>query len=136
MMCLFVCFLLGILACQSENKTQTDSQTGPQYATEFTAVVLDAGETPTFQIAIQACVGLHNRRIGGSYYLLKEAHDWDWLNELGILAARTIDSSEFLNACLNEFSGCLKYNYAEQQSILPSLLSVAAVREAIPTFLH
>ena len=128
----FYLLLMGFLACRQEKVSNPEEEAGPQYASEFTAVMMDPEAQPSFQLAVQACVGLYNRRLGGSVYLQRDAHDDEWLSELGLSPASSLSASDFLNNCLSDFSECLHYDYSTQQEILPSILTVASAREAVP----
>ncbi len=101
-------------------------------ATEFTKVMLDASEAAALQLAVQACAGLYNRRLGGSVYIQMDDNDAAWLDELDLQPSETVNASDFLATCLGEFPSCVRYSYTEQQELLPSILTVAASLEAVP----
>lgn len=105
---------------------------GPPYAREFTVVEVDSAAPVTLQLAVQACVGLHNRRLGGSVYVRQEAHDDLWLNELELAPSAVVDAGDFLDACVAEFPACVRYAYGDQQELLPPILTVAAALGAVP----
>lgn len=106
--------------------------TGPRYASEFTVVELDGGAHPTFRMAVRACAGLINARVGGSVYVKKDGDDAEWLEELTLPPSETVDAASFLQSCLAELPACVRYSYADQQRLLPNILTVAAVLEAVP----
>ena len=109
-----------------------DGDTAPRYASEFTVVEVDPGAPATLLLAVQACAGLHNRELGGSIYIQMEAHDDQWLDELGLESSDVVDALDFLDACVAEFPACVRYSYDDQQELLPSILTVAAALDAVP----
>jgi hypothetical protein len=96
--------------------------------------VVDLGPeaTPAIQIAVQACVGLSNAKLGGSVYTRMKAQDFPWLEELDLKPDEIMDADRFLAACMTEFPRCVRYSYHQQQGLLPNILTVSAVLEAIP----
>lgn len=108
------------------------SNSGPRYATEFVVVELDPASPAPFQLAVQACVGLKNRALGGSVYVRMHADDNVWLEELEITPASVIDAAEFLDGCVVENPRCVRYSYDDQQALLPNILTVAAALGAVP----
>eukprot|EP00013_Stygamoeba_regulata_P004035 CAMPEP_0177641364 /NCGR_PEP_ID=MMETSP0447-20121125/7026_1 /TAXON_ID=0 /ORGANISM="Stygamoeba regulata, Strain BSH-02190019" /LENGTH=617 /DNA_ID=CAMNT_0019143475 /DNA_START=168 /DNA_END=2021 /DNA_ORIENTATION=+ len=99
-------------------------------------------DSPT-ALAVQACAGLMNRTpnntlaraIGGACYVLNDDADSDWLDNLEIVPIKTLRPKDFLSACLSNgqvVKGYIKYNYTAQQKILPNLLTLAAVLDAVP----
>ena len=101
-------------------------------APEFTVVEVDPETSAPLQLAIQACAGLHNRALGGSIYIQKEAHDAEWLDELELEPKAVVSALDFLDVCVAEFPACVRYAYEDQQTLLPNILTVASVLEAIP----
>lgn len=108
------------------------SDAGPRYASEFLLVNVDPATPATAQLAVQACAGLENRRLGGSVYVQTEANDAQWLADLGLVPSRTVTADEFLQACATEFPRCVRYSYATQQALLPNILTVGAALSALP----
>ncbi|MFO0757958.1 MAG: hypothetical protein U0359_15790 [Byssovorax sp.] len=98
----------------------------------FTVVHVDPGAPAPFQLAVQACAGLHNRSAGGSVYIEADAHDTTWLTELALSPTATINASDFLTSCVAAFPACVRYDYASQQALLPSIVTVAAALGAVP----
>lgn len=98
----------------------------------FTVVHLDPSAPAPFQLAVQACVGLRNRDVGGSVFVDAESHDAQWLTDLGLSAASEMDAADFLTACLTSYPACVRYDYTAQQTLLPNILTVGAVLGAIP----
>ena len=114
------------------------------YAEEFRTVRIDATASTATQLAVHACAGLFNRRLGGSVFvqtdedvpmsridgaLLRDEH---WLATLGLAPAATVEYAAFLNECVTEFDGCVRYSYATQQEILPAILTAAAAHGVPP----
>lgn len=124
---------LTLTACGDKAGNPVDEpQDGPRYASEFTAVEVDADTSAALQLAIQACAGLKNRELGGSIYIQMEAHDESWLDELGLEPSEVVGALDFLDACVAEFPACVRYSYDDQQELLPSILTVASALEAVP----
>ena len=101
-------------------------------SSEFTVVQVDASASAPFRLAVQACVGLHNRKAGGSVYVEAEPHDATWLDELGLKPTATVSASDFLGSCVADFRTCVRYDYGAQQTLLPNILTVAAALGAVP----
>lgn len=104
----------------------------PQYAESFVLVMVDPATPATDQLAVQACAGLANRRSGGSVFVRTEPDDDGWLTDLGLSPRETVDASAFLASCTREFPKCVRYAYARQQRLLPSILTAAAALGAVP----
>lgn len=104
----------------------------PTPAKKLTVVQVDSQTSPPLQLAVQACAGLSNRKQGGSVYVQSDAHDQAWLQELALKPTATASATEFLKTCRAAFPSCVRYNYQTHQQILPSLLTAAAVLEAVP----
>lgn len=122
---LLVTLTLGSCTTPSEDE-------GPKYATEFTAVTLERSAPVALKLAVQACAGLNNRKLGGSVYVQSDDNDARWLKELGISAARTVSANDFLASCVVEFPTCVRYDHATQQTLLPSILTAGAALGAVP----
>ena len=115
--------LLALGACGHENSTA---------ASAFTVVELDSASPAPLQLAVQACAGLHSRRRGGSVYVQSEANDARWLEELELTPGATVGAADFLAACEREFPTCVRYSYATQQELLPTILTAASALGALP----
>jgi hypothetical protein len=98
----------------------------------FTMVEIKADTSPTMKVAVQACAGLYNRQRGGSVYTHMSNKDLQWLEELNIKPEETMDASSFLETCLEDFPKTVRYSYDNQQKLLPNILTVGAVLEAVP----
>lgn len=103
-----------------------------EFATEFTVVEVPPGSPAPLQLAVQACAGLSNRRLGGSVYVQTEANDAQWLDELGLTPAEVVGADAFLASCRTEFPDCVHYSHANQQELLPNILTIAAALGALP----
>lgn len=115
----------GPLACSS-------SDAGLAAARGFRVVEIDPATPTPERIALQACVGLYNRRRGGSVYARMSDRDARWLDDLGLEPEATVDSAAFLDTCLSDFPRCVRYSYDEQRPLLPNVLTVGAALEAVP----
>ena len=120
-----------LLACKPEARTADSADEGPRYASEFTAVTLDADSTAPFKLAVHACAGLDNRALGGSVYLQTDSNDEEWLGELELSPAEVVSAEDFLEGCAARHP-CVPYDYATQQEILPSILTAATALAALP----
>ncbi len=137
---------LGFPACtKTEPSTQTTELTdvagdATQDATQdvstqpapLTVVQLDPQSPAPFQLAVQACAGLNNRKAGGSVFVQLDPHDKTWLEELAIKVDETVSAAQFLTTCVAAFPSCVRYDYKKQQALLPNILTVAAALDAVP----
>ncbi|HPO12015.1 MAG TPA: hypothetical protein PLI09_01115 [Candidatus Hydrogenedentes bacterium] len=98
----------------------------------LTLVHIDPETAPAVKIAVQACAGLCNRKRGGSVFTHMDHKDLQWIEELALQPDRTLTAGEFLDACKAEFPRWVKYSYDKQRALLPNILTVGAVLEAIP----
>ncbi len=98
----------------------------------FTMVQIPANTSPTMKVAVQACAGLYNRQRGGSVYTNMSNKDLQWFKELSIKPEETVDATSFLETCLQDFPKTVRYSYDNQQTLLPNILTVGAVLEAVP----
>lgn len=98
----------------------------------FRMVDIDPASDPAVTIAVQACVGLSNRKRGGSVFTHMDDKDLQWIKELELQPDETLTAGEFLDACKEEFPRYVRYSYTKQQALLPNILTVSAVLEAIP----
>lgn len=129
-------------ACTKEAPAPGDP--GPRYADTFTVVHVRAGDTVATQLAVHACAGLQNRRLGGSVFVQTDAdvpqatidnalaRDELWLDALGLAAGSEVEADAFVAACVAEAGGCVRYSHATQREILPAILTVAAARGVPP----
>jgi len=101
-------------------------------ASGFLLVEVEPGAPAPLKLAVQACAGLHNRRLGGSVYVRMDANDDEWLDELDLEPAGVASAVDFLDACVAAFPSCVRYSYLDQQRLLPSVLTVAAALGAVP----
>jgi hypothetical protein len=87
------------------------------------------------KLAVQVCVGLMNRNPSkaGSAYSLERGEDYDWLNNSKIVDP-PVDAETFLQHCLSSgiATGYIRYEFEKQLIVLPNLITVAAVLDAIP----
>lgn len=104
---------------------------GPM-ADEFTAVDLAGDAAPTLRIATRACAGLYNRELGGSVIVRFDQHDQRWLDEFNLEPTEVVSAEDFVEACVAEVGSCVRYSYADQQALLPPILTVAAAEGAVP----
>lgn len=98
----------------------------------LTLVRIDPETPPAVKIAVQACAGLCNRKHGGSVFTHMDDKDLQWIKDLALQPDRTLTAGAFLEVCKAEFPRSLKYSYDKQQTLLPNILTVSAVLEAVP----
>lgn len=89
------------------------------------------------QIKAQVCAGLMNRdtTVAGSAYMLFNQYDVDWLtDETGNPNPDTTEISDFMNICLQSsaVTGYIRYNFTSQAEIVPNIMTLAAMLNAIP----
>lgn len=114
--------------------TEGRADTAPLPTEGRTLRVVDiAPETnPAVKIAVQACVGVCNRNSGGSVFTRMSDKDTQWLEALELQPDTVLNTDQFLDACRVECPRYVRYSYAKQQALLPNILTVSAVLEAIP----
>jgi len=127
--CAFALLFLLLSAC-SEPRDLPEPSSGAVHA--FTVADIGPETPPAVQLAVQACAGLYNRRRGGSVYTRMNDKDSRWLDALGLKPAEVVRAADFLETCVTEFPACVRYAYAAQQELLPSILTVGAVLGAVP----
>ena len=102
-----------------------------------TQVVDLRGATPPQTLAAQVCVGLLNRdpSLRGAAYALLHPEDVTWLALVGDEQPPTALDT-FMHACLAgggvAGSRIIRYNFSAQQEVVPNLLTIAAVLDAVP----
>lgn len=88
------------------------------------------------EVTVRVCAGLFNRDgTGDSVYLLENANDEAWFQDItGTQPSPTTTPAAFINTCLAApvVQGYIRYSYADQQLILPNIITIAAVLDAIP----
>jgi len=124
--------LLAALLAACHHDKGSDTGEGPRYASEFTAVTLDADASAPVALAVEACAGLDNRALGGSVYVESESKDQDWLDALDLSAAKTQSAEDFLMDCVARVGSCVYYDYEGQHAALPVILTAASVLGAVP----
>lgn len=117
-----------------------------------TPVVVDLGlhaapPSPQRQLAVQVCVGLMNRVAAGApsdtsapavAYSLFGADDEAMLLDIVGVASMPAPTpvEDFLAGCLKGSGavakGVVRYNYTAQQAVVPNLVTLAAVLDAVP----
>lgn len=115
----------------SSDESSSDTES-PDEVVSFRVVDITPETPPALQLAAQACAGLYNRKYGGSVYTRMADKDSKWIEELSLAPFEVTNATDFLNICLTEFPSTVKYSYAEQQKLLPNIITVGAVLEAVP----
>lgn len=117
--------VLGLVGC-------AEPETAAPPSKQLTVVELDPSAPAPLQLAVQACAGLSNRKVGGSVLVKKDAHDQQWLDDLRLKPQKVMGASAFLQDCTARFGKCVRYDYQGQRTLLPSILTAAAALEAVP----
>jgi len=101
-------------------------------------LVLDLRAAPPATVlAAQVCVGLLNRGAGPPAYTLMRPEDFTWLR----IVEPSLPSPPPLTALPDFFSACfsgaaaartIRYSFAAQQALVPNLLTLAALLDAVP----
>jgi hypothetical protein len=100
-------------------------------------LTLNNNESITTQISVAVCSGLFNRdtSISGAAYLLYSQDDLDWLEDTdGITNPDITSPSDFISICLASpvANGYLRYNKTSQATIVPNIITMAAMVNAVP----
>eukprot|EP00854_Cymbomonas_tetramitiformis_P005561 gene5561-6746_t len=126
---------LSNLAVSAENLAFT---AGTPQTSQPIVIDLSTADVVT-KLAAQVCVGLFNRDGASSRgaYALIEAVDADWLADIEGIRDPTLHSvADFLELCLHGPNpvarGFLRYNYTAQKELVPNIITVAAVLDAVP----
>lgn len=104
----------------------------------LTVVDLTIGHpTLATQLAVQVCAGLFNRyeMAAGPVYVLMGSDDSWWLQATeGIEHPEITPTTAFLTNCLRSgvAKGFIRYNVSLQQLILPNIITLAGVLDAVP----
>lgn len=88
-------------------------------------------------MAVQVCVGIMNRNdtVVGSAYGIWDQPDLDWLQKIRGISNPTYTSpQDFIQLCLDEVvqGRYIHYDYKTQQALLPNLVTLAGVLDAVP----
>ncbi len=126
---IFILVFIVMFACSGSNEV-SDEVSDEVHA--FKVVDIDPETPPAMQLAVQACAGLYNRKQGGSVYTRMKEKDYRWLEELDLEPGEVTNATRFLEACVTEFSKCVRYSYSAQQELLPNILTVGGVLGAVP----
>jgi hypothetical protein len=111
---------------------RADTAPLPTEAPSVWVVHIDAETDPAVKIAAQACAGLWNCKFGGSVFTRMGEKDSQWIEALELQPDTIVNAEQFLDACVTEFPRYVRYSYDKQQALLPNILTVGAVLEAIP----
>ena len=93
------------------------------------------------ELAVRVCVGLFNRNgtADEGAYVLASGRDVDWLVATGHARGPSIDIDAFLRLCLHGDGqsapvarGFLQYDHTQQKIIVPNIVTLAAVLDAVP----
>lgn len=137
------CVLAAALAAACDPGNGAAPRDDARYAREFRVVQIDASASVTTQLAVHACAGLFNRRLGGSVFVQTDPaapqsrldgaalRDEVWLDLLNLKPGGQISATSFLKECVADF-GCARYAYASQHEILPSILTAASAEGLAP----
>ena len=109
------------------------------------SVIVDLfSSAPSVQtlLAVQVCTGLQNRddyfnssTSYGGVFTIQDDYDVQWLRDLyGIVDPSTLPVDTFLAQCMSDTAvkGYILYDYSIQQALVPNLITLAGVLDAIP----
>ena len=135
--------VLNITSDPSKQQLQQQRQVSKQPQNASSIMVLDLRDldykvdsSPTV-FAIQTCVGLFNRNVsleGAAYTVWRQA-DIDWLREIeSMVDPEYMSIDDFLGKCLTTVARrrYIHYNFDKQQIIVPNLVTLAGVLDAVP----
>jgi hypothetical protein len=88
-------------------------------------------------LAVRVCAGLFNRgETDDAVYLLEDETDQGWLDDDVVAGEFTVtEPKDFLTICLGSsdvVKGYIKYDFGAQQLVIPNIITVAAVLDAVP----
>jgi hypothetical protein len=89
-------------------------------------------------MAAQVCVGLYNRddTVAGAAYAFYKGSDKEWLTDIEHLPNPVITPTvDFVSACVKKggiAKGYIRYNATSQKIVIPNLITLAAVLDAVP----
>lgn len=91
------------------------------------------------QFAVQVCAGLYNRNpeTNGAVYTFTTMRDVEWLvsthrNDTRVNKRMLTNPLTFIQECLEMTNGYLRYSYSSQQIIVPNLVTLSAIFDAVP----
>lgn len=109
------------------------SATPPDFIVDISP---DTGIDAQTTLMVQVCAGVLNRNTDAGFngvYTLLDDYDYQWLDDIeGITDPNKTNVETFLAHCQSKMKGYLLYDYSAQQSLLPSILTLAAVTDLIP----
>ncbi len=111
---------------------RADTAPPPDEGQLLRVVDIDPATDPAVTIAVQACAGLCNRNRGGSVFTRMDKKDAQWMEDLTLQPDALLTADQFLEVCRTEFPRYVRYSYKKQQTLLPNILTVSAVLEAVP----
>ena len=96
-------------------------------------LTVEGTDMPT-KIAVQICSGLLNRGDSTVYTLMHQPYDSDWLQDTEQVTNPDITSQDdVLSKCMSssEVKGYILYDYDSQKALVPNLITMAAVMDAV-----
>jgi len=133
-------FLLVLLALECALCAPSEPDSRSSYDALSPLLVLNLTAcTLQERIAAQVCAGLVNRNDSSlpPVYTIFSPVDLQWLLDISGISAPNISSlSSFFPLCLHGKSspakGFIRYNASEQRAVLPNIITLAAVLDAVP----
>ena len=92
-------------------------------------------QTTTQNLKVFSCQGLFSRNQATPVYVLNNANDLWWLQVTGGAEVRqmgTETEDDFVHKCLNQFPRYVNFNASLQQALIPLMVTIAGVLDAIP----
>ena len=107
----------------------------PSSSSSSPEIIVDIRDkTPQEKLSVLTCTGLLNRNEENfnGVYTLMDQNDLDWLDSIyGITDPANMPISEFMTYCVAEQPRYVTYDYHAQQEIIPNLITIAAVENAL-----
>lgn len=116
----------------SEDNEANDSVIPEEPPANPTVVQISKDAALPVQLAVHACAGLYNGKKSRAVFVEADDHDKMWVEELQLKVKETLGEEAFLERCITDFPSCVRYNYKDQQTLMPNILTVASVLGAVP----
>ena len=100
------------------------------------ATIVKGWEPGAQELAVYVCQGLYSRDPAAAVYTVANANDEWWLSATGggnaSAPGAATAAPAFLRRCLGDFPRVVLFNWTAQQELLPSIVTAAAVLDAVP----
>lgn len=105
--------------------------------TTYVVDLLSVPQSPQIVLAVQVCSGLMNRNNTAAAFILLDSTDSSWLSlvDPSLPQPPPLTSiTNFMSICFSTVAGerIIRYNYTAQRALLPQLITVAGILDAVP----